>query len=128
MRAFGIVLLVAVVIVGGIAPAARAADTAGLGRAAAEKLMARKALRPDDITVTDFRGDGIGCITLSSRELRQFGFFGHAFFCETAPTGEILGAVLSRRGFVRCYISGDYAGDACYDFTICGIAQSACVQ
>ena len=64
---------------------------------------------------------------MTSHELRHFGYSGHAFFCENATTGEILGAVQTRAGFVRCLISGDYVGDACYDFTICGLADSACV-
>ena len=46
----------------------------------------------------------------------------------SAGTGEVLGAVLTRGGFVRCHISGDYVGDACYAFTICGISDGACVR
>jgi hypothetical protein len=57
--------------------------------------------------------------TISNRSGR-----GHAFFCEDAFTEEVLGAVLNRSGVVRCRISGDYVGDGCYDFTICGVADS----
>ena len=103
-----------------------AADRGGLARTAAEKLMAKKAFRPATHT-TDFQGDSLGCITLTAREVARFGYPGHFFFCESAATGEILGALLTRAGFVRCLISGDYVGDGCYDFTICGVADSACV-
>src|SRR5436189_146031 len=95
-------------------------------RAIATKLSAQKAIHPETHT-TDFRGDSLGCITLTAWELRQFGYRGHAFFCEDAATGEVLGAVLTRGGLVRCFISGDYVGDGCYDFTICGLADGACV-
>ena len=125
MRTLGIVIALAVA--GTTAPAVLAADAGGLARLAAERLVARKALRTETHT-TDFQGDSIGCITLTRRELRRFGYTGHAFFCESGATGEILGAVLDRVGHVRCYISGDYAGDACYTFTICGIPDGACVR
>ena len=105
---------------------AAAADRDAFARAIATKLSARKAIRPETHT-TDFRGDSLGCITLTAWELRQFGFRGHAFFCEDAATGEVLGAVLTRGGVVRCFISGDYVGDGCYDFTICGVPDGACV-
>jgi len=121
-------VLAGVLVVGSAsAPLASAADSSGLARVAAEKLVARKALRPETHT-TDFQGDSLGCITLSRWELQPFGYRGHAFFCENGTTGEVLGAVLSPGGFVRCYISGDYVGDACYAFTICGIADGACVR
>ena len=112
---------------GVVAPLALAADTGGLARAAAEKFAARKVLRPETHT-TDFQGDSLGCITLTNRELRRFGYYGHAFFCESGATGEILGAVLNRSGGLRCYISGDYVGEGCYAFTICGVEDGACVQ
>ena len=102
-----------------------APDPAGFARAAASKLMTKK-VRPQTHD-TDFQGDSLGCITFTSRELRYFGYAGHAFFCEDAGTGEILGAVQTRAGVVRCYISGDNVGDGCYDLTICGIADGACV-
>jgi len=104
-----------------------AAERGGFARALAEKLMATKSPRPETHT-TDFRGDSLGCITLTARELRGFGYAGHAFFCEDASTGEILGAVLGRFGRVGCYISGDYVGNGCYAFTICGNPDSACVN
>jgi len=103
-----------------------AAERSALARAIATKLSAQKAIHPETHT-TDFRGDSLGCITLTAWELRQFGYRGHAFFCEDAATGEVLGAVLTRGGLVRCFISGDYVGDGCYDFTICGLADGACV-
>ena len=107
-----------------------AADTSGLAQLAAKKLMERKSggaqPRPK-IHTTDFQGELLGCITLTRHELRQFGYPGHAFFCENADNGEILGAVLTRFGYVRCEIRGDYAGDGCYTFTICDVPDSACV-
>ena len=105
----------------------RGADKSGFARGIAEKLMAAKGPRPQTHT-TDFRGDSLGCITLTSRELSRFGYAGHAFFCEDDSTAEILGAVLGRFGRVSCYISGDYVGNGCYDFTICDIPDSACVN
>jgi hypothetical protein len=105
---------------------AGAAEPHALARGIAVKLYAQKSLRPQTHT-TDFQGDTLGCITLAAWELAQFGYRGHAFFCEDASSGEVLGAVLTRGGVVRCHISGDYIGDGCYAFTICGVADGACV-
>ena len=115
-----------------LAPPARGSDPSGFARAIAQKLRAEKdsasgTLRPETHT-TDFRGDSLGCITLTAGELRDFGYRGHAFFCESAGTGEVLGAVLTRSGRIRCFVSGDYVGDGCYAFTICGVPDGACVQ
>ena len=104
-----------------------AVDPDGLGRALAGKLTARPRIAPETHT-TDFGDAAIGCITLTRWELAQFGYRGHAFLCEEGATGEVLGAVLNRTGVVRCHIVGHYAGDGCYDFDICGIPDSACVQ
>ena len=104
-----------------------AADRSALARGIATRLAARKATIQPQTHTTDFAGDSLGCITLTAWELSQFGYRGHAFFCEDAATGEVLGAVLTRRGAVSCYISGDYVGDGCYAFTICGVADGACV-
>jgi hypothetical protein len=38
--------------------------------------------------------------------MRSFGYPGHAFACEEAAHGEVLGAVLDRRGQRRCFIEG----------------------
>ncbi len=109
-------------------PPAVAADRGAFARAIAEKLIAGKALGAMPRThATDFQGDSLGCITLTTRELRLYGYRGHAFFCEDTFTGEVLGAVLNRSGVVRCFINGGYVGDGCYDFTICGVVDSACV-
>jgi hypothetical protein len=120
VMAGGLVLMLLAGRVGG-------AETGGLARGMAERLMARKSLRPET-HATDFAGDTLGCITLTAAELRRFGYPGHAFFCENAATGEVLGAVLGRYGRVYCSISGDYAGDGCYDFTLCDVPDSACVR
>jgi hypothetical protein len=97
-----------------------------LARAIAARLVAKKAIAPRTHT-SDFATDQLGCITLTARELRAFGVRGHAFLCEDAGSGEVLGAVLSRSGAVRCYISGRYVGDGCYDFGLCGADETACV-
>jgi hypothetical protein len=114
-------------LLGSADPGAAREDQEGLGRALAGKLLARKLLRPETHT-TDFGTDSIGCITLTSWELRQFGFRGHAFLCEEGATNTVLGAVLNRRGVVRCYITGAFTGESCYDLEICGIPETACVE
>ena len=123
-RSIGIVAVVLALVAGGRPVAA--ADRSGLARALVTKLQAQKAIQPQTHT-TDFSGHSLGCITLTAWELRQFGYPGHAFFCEEATTGEVLGGVLTRRGVLSCYISGSYVGDGCYDLTICGVADGACV-
>jgi hypothetical protein len=124
-RALATVLLT----LGVVSPPAVAADREAFARTIAEKLIAGKALSAKPRThTTDFQGDSLGCITLTTGELRRFGYRGHAFFCEDAFTEEVLGAVLNRFGRVRCRISGDYVGGGCYDFTICGVADSVCVE
>jgi len=124
MRSAGGIVALVVMLIGGTAGAAEKGDFA---RGVAEKLMMAKSLKPQTHT-TDFQGDSLGCITLTARELYRFGYAGHAFFCEDAATGEVLGAVLGRSGRVGCYISGDYVGDGCYAFTICDVPDSACVN
>jgi hypothetical protein len=109
------------------APApARAPDPHGLGLEIVRRLVARRT-SATDINVTDFAGQNIGCILLPRRELRRYGYPGHAFFCETAPTGEVLGAVLNKKGLRYCYVSGAYAGDSCYDISVCDNAERLCV-
>jgi len=112
-----------------VSPPAVAADREAFARTIAERLIAAKVLSGKTRThTTDFQGDSLGCITLTTWELRHLGYRGHAFFCEDAFTEEVLGAVLNRSGVVRCHISGDYVGEGCYDFTICGVAESVCVE
>jgi hypothetical protein len=121
-RALATVLLT----LGIVGPPAVAADREAFARTIAEKLIAGKAKTRTH--TTDFEGDSLGCITLTTWELRNVGYRGHAFFCEDVFTEEVLGAVLNRFGVVRCHIRGDYVGDGCYDFTICGVADSVCVE
>lgn len=87
---------------GAVGSHAVAADRGAFARAIAEKLIANKTLRSRTHT-TDVQGDSLGCITFTTKELRHFGYRGHAFFCEAALTGEVLGAVLNRSGVVRCF-------------------------
>ena len=103
------------------------AGRADLASALAARLLAKKSLTPRTHT-TDFSIDQLGCITLTVRELRAFGFAGHAFVCEEPQSGAVLGAVLNRKGVVRCHISGWYVSDACYDLAICGEPETACVR
>ncbi len=121
----------------GLASEAAAERKAGLHRLLAGKLVERKARgrTTADTTAgvpqthsTDFAGDGIGCITLTRREMRSFGYPGHAFACEEAAAGEVLGAVLNRQGRMLCQIDGVYAGDDCYDLTVCDVAETLCVR
>jgi hypothetical protein len=110
----------------------------GLHRLVATRLAARRAERaaqPADLGTgvpqthaTDFAGDAIGCITLTRREMRSYGYPGHAFVCEEASAGEVLGAVLDRNGRRRCRITGGYTGDDCYDLAICEVSETLCVR
>jgi hypothetical protein len=100
-------------------------DKPGLARALADRLTARR-LFPRTHS-TDFAGTELGCITLPRYELRPYGYPGHAFVCEDAQTGEVLGAVLNRRGIRLCTISGFYTDNACYDLEICGYREQLCV-
>lgn len=100
-------------------------DSPGLATALAKALAARRTAAA--IHTTDFQGTDIGCIVLPRRELRPYGYPGHAFLCEVADTGEVLGAVVTAKGFRRCTIAGTYEGDACYRFDICGRPERLCV-
>ena len=118
-----------------LTPADAATPKAGFGKVLATKLMAKKqtatqsgsVFRPET-HATDFGTEALGCITLPRWELNDFGYAGHAFLCEEGATSEVLGAVLNRAGVVRCYISGVYIGDGCYDFDICDVPETACVE
>jgi len=125
MRTLAAVFLAASL--GGIAHGTTAADPHALARAAAEKLAAARAVRPQARS-TDFPGVNLHCVTLSASDLRHLGYRGHAFFCEDNGTGEVLGAVLGPRGGVRCLISGSRSDAACYSFDICGFQDGVCLQ
>jgi len=118
----------AVALVALAVPARAAEDPAGLARAVAEGLRARAAGGHARANPTDFAGQQIGCILMPRREMRRYGYRGHAFACEEEGTGEVLGAVLDRLGRPRCRIAGAYAGQSCYDITICGVPETLCVQ
>lgn len=84
------------------------------------------AIHPE-IHDTEITGTNIGCVTLSRREMRRFGYPGHAVFCEEASAGEVVGVVVNRRGNAICEIRGAYNNDAqCYDLTICNDVTSLC--
>lgn len=110
----------------------------GLHRLLATRLLAAKAAPAPSTPAadagvpsthtTDFAGEAIGCITFARREMRSFGYPGHAFACEEAGSGEVLGAVLNRVGRRLCTIEGVYAGDDCYDLTICDEPETLCLD
>ena len=130
------ILFAAALVAATLALAGAAEPRPGLHRLVAERLTAEKGRRPEtppsagtpQIHATDFAGESIGCITLSRREMRRFGYPGHAFVCEEASQGEVLGAVLDRQGRRRCLIEGDYTGDDCYTLTICRVQETLCVR
>ena len=101
-------------------------DKHGLARALTDRLTTRRLVPRTH--ATDFAGTELGCILLPRRELRPYGYPGHAFLCEDAQSGEVLGAVLNRRGARLCTIEGSYVDDLCYDFDICDIPETACVE
>jgi hypothetical protein len=99
----------------------------GLAQALVDRLAARKAA--PQIHATDFQGTDIGCIILPRRELRPYGYPGHAMLCEVNGTGEVLGAVMGKTGNHLCDIAGAYVPDTfCYDFDICGYPERLCTQ
>lgn len=116
-------LLLGTTVAGPVLAAER--DPRGLGQALAKKLRERPARAA--IHATDFAGTDLGCIILPRHEIRPYGYPGHAFLCEADVSGEVLGAVLNRRGRQLCEIRGFYVGDLCYDFDICGYAETLCV-
>ena len=101
-------------------------DPRGLGKELVKRLAARR--NTSQIHATDFQGVDIGCIVLPRRELRPYGYPGHAMLCEVNGTGEVLGAVLNPRGNQLCDIAGVYVSDFCYDIDICGYAETLCTQ
>ncbi len=101
-------------------------DPHGLADAIARRFAARRRAKAD-LSATDFQGTDLGCIILLRRELRPYGYPGHGFFCEAAVSGEILGALVNKKGRELCEIRGAYSGDFCYDFDICGTPERLCV-
>jgi hypothetical protein len=102
----------------------------GTAASAAEWELTRRgsdvAIHPE-IHDTEIMGTNIGCVTLSRREMRRFGYPGHAVFCEEASAGEVVGVVVNRRGNAICEIRGVYNNDEqCYDLTICNDVTSLC--
>jgi hypothetical protein len=100
-------------------------DPRGLGQAIAKRLVERRTQARTH--ATDFAGTDIGCIIMPRYELRPYGYPGHAMLCEADVSGEVLGAVMNKAGRQLCYITGVYAGDFCYDITICDFAETLCI-
>lgn len=96
-----------------------------VAKAIATALRQHRPIRPAT-HATDFGNEAIGCVTLTQRELSRIGYRGHAFACEEGATGEVMGAVLTRPGVVRCYVAGVYAGEGCYTLDVCGYAETLC--
>ena len=121
----GRVLLGTLIAIALAVPAAsREPDPRGLGQALVNHLGARRA---PDLAATDFSSGNLGCIVLPQREVRPYGYPGHAFLCEDGTTGNVLGALLSKKGIRRCNITGAYAGNFCYGITICETPETLCV-
>ena len=102
----------------------------GAGASAGEWELTRPgsgvAIHPE-IHDTEIMGTNIGCVTLSRREMRRFGYPGHAVFCEEASAGEVVGVVVNKRGNAICEIRGAYNNDEqCYDLTICNDTTLLC--
>ena len=112
---------------GGSVAAAAERDSRGLAEALAKRLKARR--EASRIHTTDFQGTDLGCIVLPRFELRQYGYPGHAFLCEAAVSGEVLGGVLNKKGRMICDIFGAFVDDGanCYDFSICETPETLCI-
>lgn len=106
---------------------AAAADRHGAADAVAGALRRARTQQPR-LHATDFALDHIGCIVLPRREMRSFGYRGHAVACEEASHGQVLGAVLDKRGNRICDIVGQYADDDCYELTFCDVPERLCVH
>ena len=117
-------ILLGTMLGGPVAAAER--DPRGLAEALAKRLNARR--QSAAIHTTDFAGTDLGCIVLPRFELRPYGYPGHAFLCEDAVSGEVLGGVLNKKGRQLCDIAGFFVeGTTCYDFDICGTPETLCV-
>ncbi len=105
-----------------------AADARGAAHAVARALAEHRSRLEPRLHSTDFALEHLGCIVMPRAELRRWGYPGHAFACEEASAGQVLGAVLDRRGRRLCTIAGSYAGDDCYELTFCGTPERLCVH
>ena len=91
-----------------------------VGMAVLAALLARgQSVRPAGRIV----GEGMGCATLTQRELNFRG--AHAMVCYEGFTGEVIGAYLKRNGKILCQVHGTYDG-TCLVFTACGRVESGC--
>lgn len=121
-------LLALVLLLAGGPALAVSPDRRGAAEAVARALAARKTDRQPRLHTTDFALDHVGCIVMPRAEMRRFGYPGHAFACEEVTAGEVLGAILDRRGRRICDIAGAYAGDDCYELTFCDVPERLCVH
>jgi hypothetical protein len=70
-------------------------------------------------------GTTIACVALTARESHARG--AHVFACASSA-GEILGAVLSPKGQVRCSVNGAIDPlSSCGTLSICGVLRDVCV-
>ena len=126
-----VVAVLACLALAGTAVADPSPDPHRVGQAVADELAALHGPpsgepRPQALDTTDFAGQTLGCITLARWEMRRLRYPGHAFACEDAASGEVLGAVLTKSGNRKCLITGQYAGNDCYDLVICEVTDRLC--
>jgi len=121
------ILVIGVLVLSG-AGASAAGDARGAARALAHALAQQRARLAPRLHATDFALEHVGCIVMPRAELRRWGYPGHAFACEEASAGQVLGAVLDRRGRRLCTIAGSYAGGDCYELTFCDTPERLCVH
>lgn len=95
---------------------------ANLQRLVAQRLVETRRATPSLATAT---GVTIACAALTARETRARG--AHVFACASSA-GEVLGALLSPKGVVRCSVTGviDF-GVLCGTVAVCGVAQDFCL-
>jgi len=102
-------------------------QTRPLGDAMATRLFASHGGSGPRVAPAESSGDSIGCTNFERPLMRQFGYRGHAFFCDNFSTREVRGAVLNKRGFAVCDVLGTYDPiEDCYDITICDDPDRYC--
>ena len=127
MRTSRWIALAALLVVVASTSRVTAAPRPGLTRLVAQKFAA--AGSPESrARAASLMGTQLECITLTRREMRRFGYPGHAFVCREFQTGEVLGAALNARGVPVCSISGSVRADGCFDLTICQTPDAFCFQ
>ena len=87
------------------------------------RLLSARQASPESVSASRAT---ITCVVSSARESHAHG--AHVFAC-VSSAGEILGAVLSPKGRVRCSVSGDLdVTSHCGTLIICGVAKNVCLS